>query len=74
MNTDIVIRSAGMNVLIDKLGLVEAERFVMLIQNNTFDYTKWRENLFNDLTLEELSLKAMEHRKNQQPSGNVMTE
>jgi len=63
MNTDIVIRSAGMNALIENLGLVEAERFIMLIQKDSFDYTKWRENLFKDLTLEELSQKAMEYRK-----------
>ena len=66
MNTDVVIRTTGMNTLIEKLGLIEAERFVMLIQKDTFDYTKWRENLFDDLTLEELSQRAMEYRLNQQ--------
>ena len=62
MNTDVVIRTTGMNTLIEKLGLVEAERFVMLIQNDSFDYTKWRESLFDDMSLEELSKKAMEYR------------
>jgi len=66
MNTDTVIRSTGMDVLIEKLGLIEAERFVRLIQKDTFDYTKWRENLFDDLTLEELSQRAAEYRKQQQ--------
>ena len=66
MNTDVVIRTTGMNTLIEKLGLIEAERFVMLIQKDTFDYTKWRENLFDDLTLEELSQKAKDYRLNQQ--------
>jgi hypothetical protein len=64
MNTDIVIRSAGMDALIEKLGLIEAERFIMLIQKDSFDYTKWRENLFDGMTLEELSQKAMEYRQN----------
>jgi hypothetical protein len=31
------------------LGLVEAERFIMLIQREPFDYTKWQENLFEDI-------------------------
>jgi len=66
MNSDSTIRSIGMDALVEKLGLVEAERFVMLLQKDTFDYTKWRENLFEDMTLEELSQKAMEYRRNQQ--------
>ena len=65
MNTDVVIRAAGMDALIENLGLVEAERFIMLIRQDSFDYTKWREDLFEDMTLEELSHKAMEHRKKQ---------
>ena len=65
MNTDVVIRATGMNALIEKLGLIEAERFVMLIQKDSFDYTKWRENLFDDMTLEELSQKASEYRQKQ---------
>jgi hypothetical protein len=63
INTDVVIRSAGMDALVEKLGILEAERFVMLIQADSFDYTKWRENLFDDMTLEELSQKAMEYRQ-----------
>jgi len=43
-----------MNALIERLGMVEAERFVMLIRKDAFDYTKWRENLFDGLSLEEL--------------------
>ena len=65
MNTDVVIRTAGMDALIEKLGLVEAERFVMLIQKDSFDYTKWRENLFQDMTIEALSQKAGQYRNNQ---------
>jgi hypothetical protein len=66
MNTDVVIRTTGMDALIERLGLIETERFIMLVQEDSFDYTKWRENLFDDMTLEELSQKAMEHRRNRQ--------
>ncbi|MDR3296204.1 MAG: hypothetical protein LBT26_10340 [Clostridiales Family XIII bacterium] len=65
MNTDVAIRSAGMDALVEKLGMVEAERFVMLIQKDSFDYTKWRGSLVEDMTLEELSQKAMEYRQRQ---------
>jgi hypothetical protein len=40
--------------LIKSLGLIETERFVMLMQKETFDYTKWQENLFEDMTIEEI--------------------
>jgi hypothetical protein len=36
------------------IGAFEAERFVMLVQKGTFDYTKWQENLFEDMTIEEI--------------------
>ena len=29
-------------MLINNLGMVEAERFIMLIQREPFDYTKWQ--------------------------------
>ncbi|MDR1148778.1 MAG: hypothetical protein LBK66_09120 [Spirochaetaceae bacterium] len=54
MKADTLIRHEGMNTLIKNLGLIEAERFIMLIQKETFDYTKWQENLFEDMTIEEI--------------------
>jgi hypothetical protein len=44
------------------LGLIEAERFVMLIQKESFDYTKWQEDLFEDMTIEEIYTNAAELR------------
>jgi len=64
MKTDTLIRNEGMELLTKHLGLVEAERFIMLIQKEPFDYTKWQENLFDNLTVEEISKKAMEYREN----------
>jgi len=64
MKPDTLIRNEGMEVLAKYLGLVEAERFIMLIQREPFDYTKWQENLFEGMTVEEISKKAVEHRKN----------
>jgi hypothetical protein len=64
MKPDAVIRSEGMEILAKNLGLVEAERFIMLIQKEQFDYTKWQENLFGNMSVEEISNKAAEYRKN----------
>jgi hypothetical protein len=63
MMTDTEIRLKGIQVLTAQLGDVEAERFVALIQREPFDYTKWREGLDEDLSIEEISKKAMKLRK-----------
>ncbi|MDR1181807.1 MAG: hypothetical protein LBL13_07495 [Bacteroidales bacterium] len=63
MKTDTLIKNEGMEILAKHLGMVEAERFVMLIQREPFDYTKWQENLFENMTIEELAKKADEYVK-----------
>lgn len=62
MMTNTEIKVKGLQVLTKSIGIVEAERFVALIQQEPFDYTKWREDLFEDLTIEEISKNAMELR------------
>jgi hypothetical protein len=54
MKTDTLVRTEGINLLIKNLGLIDAERFVMLIQKETFDYTEWQKNLLEDMTIEEI--------------------
>ena len=69
MNNDITLVQNALNILNEKLGLVETEKFISLINRNEgFDYTKWREHLFEDMTVEELSKKAMEYYENKYPS------
>jgi hypothetical protein len=36
----------------------------LLIQREPFDYTKWQEHLFEDMSIEEISEKAAGFRKN----------
>jgi len=63
MRTDTIIRNEGTRVLMDNLGLIEAERFIMLIQKEPFDYTQWQENLFEEMSIDEISQKATDLRK-----------
>ena len=70
MKADTIIRTEGMKILIKNLGLIEAERFVMLIQKERFDYTKWQENLFEDMTIEEIYNNAAELRKKNKKMRN----
>ena len=58
MKTDTLLRQEGMRILSANPGLVEAERFIALIQREPFDYTEWQNNLYNDMSLEELCEKA----------------
>jgi hypothetical protein len=70
MKTDTLIRTEGMKTLIKNLGIIEAERFVMLIQKETFDYTKWQENLFEDMAIEEIYNNARELRNKTKENTN----
>lgn len=65
MKTDTEIKLEGLKILTKKLGDIEAERFVALLQREHFDYTKWRQGLFDDLSVKDISKKAMQLRKNQ---------
>lgn len=61
MNVDTEIKIRGLEILNKHLGTVETERFVALIQREKFDYTKWRESLFEGSSGEGISPKAMDH-------------
>jgi len=59
----LAIMSAGMKILRETLGILEAEIFITNIKNPGYDYTEWRENLWEDLTLRELLEKAAKSEK-----------
>lgn len=62
MMTDTEIKSKGLHILTKYLGNIEAEKFIALIQREPFDYTKWRKDLDEDISIEQISQKAMELR------------
>lgn len=66
MITDSEIRLKGMNALIERLGAVEAERFISLILREPFDYTRWQRNLWTGRTVEEISRAGMQYRREQE--------
>jgi len=57
--TDTLVFDAGMKALVKSLGPVDAERFVMVVQREPFDYTRWSADLFEDISLDELNRQAM---------------
>jgi hypothetical protein len=62
--TDTALRQAGYQYLMEKLGLVGAERFISLIIAEPFDYTVWRESLYENMSVRELSKKAEQYHQN----------
>ena len=59
MITDTELKINGYQILSDKLGEVEAERFIALLQREKFDYTKWQKNLWKNMSVRQLSQMAM---------------
>ena len=60
MITDTEIKVMGIKFLSQHLGDVGAERFVALIQREAFDYTEWHKGIDKDLTINEISSRAMD--------------
>ena len=58
MKTDAEIRLQGMQALIGSLGLVEAERFLMALSRDRFDYTEWRRLGLPHIDLADLAHEA----------------
>jgi hypothetical protein len=62
MRSNTVLKNEGMRALAERLGPVDAERFIVLLRREPFDYTKWRQNLHKDMPLDEFLKKADEYR------------
>ena len=60
---DTLLLDNGMNILVEHLGLVDAERFVYLMNCDRFDYTQWHGILSEGKTIEEIAERAMKKRK-----------
>ena len=54
MRSDTLIKSDGMRVLAENLGIVEAERFITLVLRDPFDYTEWQRSLYGNMSVTEL--------------------
>jgi hypothetical protein len=63
MRTDSVVRLEAMDALVDTLGAVDAERFIAMVKRDTFDYTEWQQDLWDDKSIDEIHLMAVEHEK-----------
>jgi hypothetical protein len=60
IQTEAII-SAGLQLLREHLGIIETGIFISKVSRKGFDYTQWRENLYEDKTLDELLTAAAEY-------------
>ena len=59
MVSDIEIMNRGIHCLLEKLGVVETERFIAVINREKFDYTKWQREYFDDMSSDEFNSAAV---------------
>ncbi|MDX1959863.1 MAG: hypothetical protein SFU98_14930 [Leptospiraceae bacterium] len=60
MRSETIIKSEGMKILREKLGLVDAEKFILLIKREPFDYTEWQTLLWKDKSVDDIFNEAKE--------------
>jgi len=54
INSENALRIAGMKLLIEGLGTVNAERFIHCVKNDHFNYTEWQQDLWKGKTIDEI--------------------
>lgn len=50
-----------MKALEERLGIIGAERFIVAISRDKYDYTEWRRTMFEGMSLRELSKAASDY-------------
>ena len=58
-----VIVDTGIRCLIEKLGIIDAERFISTIIREKSDYTKWHQMYFADVCSNDFHNAALEYGK-----------
>lgn len=62
MTSTTELKNKAINVLLENLGVIETERFIALLIEEKFDYTKWQQNLEMEKSVLDLSKAAMKYR------------
>ena len=53
----------GMHCLVEHMGEIDAQRFISAILREKFDYTQWRRERFDNMTLAEFEAEVTEWAK-----------
>ena len=63
MNSTVELMDIGMKCLVERLGAIEAERFISIVIREQADYTKWRQHYFENITSDEFHQAAIQYGK-----------
>lgn len=63
MNSAVEIMDTGFACLVEKMGVVNAERFIAMIKRDSFDYTIWRKEYFKNRNLDQIREEAAAYEK-----------
>jgi hypothetical protein len=61
------LRKQAIEALAEKLGPVEALRFLALVSREPFDYQQWRKEYFSGYSVDELTDEVQEQHKGKAP-------
>ena len=63
MVSNMEIMNRGITCLLEKLGAVETEQFISAIIREKFDYTKWQQQRFDNMSSDEFQQAALTYSK-----------
>ena len=55
------VMNRGMQCLVERLGIVEAEQFIYLVKAEQFNYTEWQRRYFDDMDRNEIDSAMLEY-------------
>lgn len=55
MTSNMEVMNRGITCLLEKLGVVETEQFISVIIREKFDYTKWQQERFDNMSSEDFN-------------------
>ena len=63
MASDIEVLNRGINCLLEKLGVIETEQFISVVNREKFDYTEWQRQRFDNMRSDEFNEAAVAYSK-----------
>lgn len=66
------IMDTGFSCLVEKMGIINAERFIALIKSESFDYTVWQREYFDKMKPGQIWEEAVEYEKTHPHKGKAV--
>lgn len=63
MTSDIEVLNRVINCLLEKLGVIETEQFISVVNREKFDYTEWQKQRFDNMSSDEFNDAAIAYSK-----------